>query len=233
MLCRDASATEFMMMAKLDEAHKRFDIYRHKPTEPQFNQGSPDAKLGWNDAVDKWVATVSTDSLVCDDCTYKRREGEEGVRATKAVNILNVSQGMEKLPSGQHWFWMDNNGKLTECGERRILECKYCDVNIENKWSNNSADPMSPRGNRDIVLSELMVRSAAPSLSPKGNLSVKFISGDRTIQPSARNVQCLNPENEVCFQFVKLGPTKFMVDFKAPLSPLQAFCAALSTHFWV
>lgn len=233
-LCRDIFGSEFVMMARIDEANKKFDIYRRKPTEAEFVEGVPDAKLTWNKEADKWMASVNVGSLVCDECAFRRRDEESSVSSTKFVTVLDIGQGMEKIHAGQHWFWLDMSGQLTECGDRRILECKHCDVNIENRWSNSGplSPPTSPRSapKKKVILS---VRSKAPTLSPKGNLSVRFIAMDRTILPSARNVQCYSTEDQVCFQFLKLSSTKFAIDYRAPLSPLQAFCAALSTHFWI
>ena len=233
-LSRDDAGSEFVMLARIDDVNKKFDIYQHKMTEPQYVAGVPDAILTWNSkAADKWIASVSLSSLVCDDCAYKRRSIDEtsGGPTTKFTCILEISQGMENLPTGQHWFWMDLSAKLTECGERRIIDCQHCHPTENNCRNAPLSPPLSPRS---LVKSDLSVRSMAPIVSPRGgNLSVSFISRDRTIQPSARNVQCssLNSE-EVCFQFIKLSSNVFAIDYRAPLSPLQAFCAALSTNFW-
>ena len=227
-LSRDPEATEFVMMARIDESKQRFDIYRRKPTEIQFVEGVPDARLTWNVAADKWVASVSIDSLVCDECAF-RRVDPEAAPNSKSHTILNISQGMEKIHSHQHWFWVDVTGQATECGDRRIFECKHCDNENRFNSANSSlilSPPGSPRAKKDLA-----VRSTAPTVSPDGNLSIKFISMDRTILPSSRNLQC-HSENQCCFQLLKIGGSRFAIDYRAPFSPLQSFCLALSTHFW-
>lgn len=56
----------------------------------------------------------------------------------------------------------------------------------------------------------------------------------RRILPSAKNFQLAlgdRPDQVVC-QYGKIGPTTFSLDFKSPLSVIQAFGISLSTILW-
>ena len=222
-LSRDGSATEFMMLARLYEAERCFRIYRHKPTEPQYNEASPDFKLCWNDIRSKWVASMSTNSLVCGSCVYKKRTAS--VFDEQPV-ILELNQGIEQAEVvTQHWFYMDIDGISTEFGDR-VVACKDCQAVKDENGSPS---------NRKRLLPKLHLQSVRPVVSKKGDLSIRFLTGGRTVQPSARNVQVKaadRDEDVVVFQFLKLSHSRFNIDFMSPLSPVQAFSIALSTHYW-
>merc|ERR1712060_178485 len=56
----------------------------------------------------------------------------------------------------------------------------------------------------------------------------------RPAQSSAKNFQIAlrqKPTHVIC-QYCKLGPTKFGLDFKYPLSVIQAFGISMTTLFW-
>jgi hypothetical protein len=56
----------------------------------------------------------------------------------------------------------------------------------------------------------------------------------RTIIPSAKNFQlsCGSSQEQVVCQCGKIGKDEFSIDFKYPLSVIQAFGISLTTIFW-
>jgi len=74
---------------------------------------------------------------------------------------------------------------------------------------------------------------------PEWNEDVRSLVLDfkgRSVHPSAKNFQLVpeysqKPEHMVC-QFAKIKPDMFSLDFRYPLSLIQAFAASLTTMFW-
>lgn len=237
-LSRDSSGTEFVMFAQMTEANREFRVYNRKPTEPDFLVDRPDFKLTWDDDKLMWCVTMCSDSLICDKCLYRSRNVS---LFDERPTILSVEQGRQKSEKGDnHWFFMDIEGVSTEFGNR-VVECRRCrddsagDESPFNSRSSFSLFPDSPtRSGR--VLPVFHLKSVIPSLTKSGDLSIRFMTRDRTVLPSARNMQItsMNPEGstEIVFQLIKVSAMKFNIDFRSPLAPIQAFCIALSTHYW-
>jgi hypothetical protein len=228
-LCRDREGEDFSLYAKLDEPNRCFNIYRHKPSEPNFRADLPDFKLCFDTEHKKWTASVYHNSFVCDKCMYSKRERSYSISSSISTSdvsgtlpvavtpLLELHQQVEKVPTGQHWFYLDCRGKSAEFGEG-LVECPEC------------CD--SPR--RSHVKQNLHVHSNPPTIK-NGELKVKFVTNGRDIIPSARNVQCSSSKHDggIVFQFVKVGDGIYNIDFKSPLSPIQALFIATSTHYWV
>ena len=220
-LARESTGAEFLMFARLRSDDRVFDIYHHKPLEKGFVENAPDFKLTWDAKMERWHVRMFTERIPCETCLYRTRNtafpGEKPV-------ILEINQGVQYSSKGtQHWFFMDITGVSTADGDR-IIECRQC----QERKSDSS-----PGGRRGRT--ELRLQSTIPTQTPAGDLSIRFLTRGRAIVPSSRNLQIINSTKdgaEIVMQFLKLSASRFNVDFKAPLSPLQAFCLALSTHFW-
>ena len=229
-LSRDRSGDHPILYAKLDEAARLFNIYRHKPGDFNFREELPDFKLSFSQTHDRWSASVFHNSFVCDKCTYTRRDRSYSIGSLSSsssmshktsANLLEVSQGVENLHTGQHWFHMSVNGRSVEFGED-LVECPECTENFNSRQMNASTNP------------GLEVHSIQPAVK-NGELKVKFITNNREILPSARNVQCASSKHneDIVFQLVRVGESGvFNLDYKFPLSLLQAFFIALTTHHW-
>jgi hypothetical protein len=238
-LSRDSTEGEFVMLGRLDEKAREFRVYHKKPTEPDFSASSPDFRLTWDQKAEKWTVVMCSEALVCNTCLYRSRS--VSYCEDKPV-ILSISQGLQRSEKAdQHWSYMDVDGISTEFGDN-LVECRRCrsartdsvDTSPLMARSSftlfNEVPPAAPR-------SELHLKSVIPTMNKSGDLSIRFMTRGRTIMPSARNLQIVtnSPENqstEIVLQFVKVSATKFNIDFRAPLSPIQAFCVALSTHYW-
>lgn len=214
-LSRDSLGTEFVLLARTNTEMNRFDIFHHKPGEPQYDGTSPDFTMTWSDDKLRWIAALSK-SVPCDRCIYKRRNS---VIVDDKPVILWITQGMEKSTvSEQHWFDMSIRGLSTEFGDRVVL-CKACQSDS------------SPTGTRKLP--EFTLQSVLPTISKKGELSIRFLTSGRNVLPSARNLQVKALDDRVVLQFLRMDPLRFFLDFSSPLSPIQALSIALSTHFWI
>jgi hypothetical protein len=237
-LSRDPSGTEFVMFAQMNESVKAFHVFNRRPTEPDFKVDRPDFKLAWDEDKSIWYVTMCADSLICDKCLYRSRNVS---LFDERPTILSICQGTQRSEKGDnHWFFMDIEGVSTEFGNR-VVECRRCredsggDDSIFNPRSSFNLLPDSPaRSGR--VLPAFHLKSVIPSLTKSGDLSIRFMTRDRTVLPSARNMQITshNTErpSEIVFQLIKVSAMKFNIDFRSPLAPIQAFCIALSTHYW-
>ena len=214
-LSRDSLGTEFVLLARMNDEMNRFHIFHHKPDEPRYDGASPDFTLTWSDDKLRWRSALCK-SVPCDKCIYRRRNS---VIVDEKPDILLITQGMEKSTvSEQHWFHMSIRGLSTEFGNRVVL-CKACQSDS------------SPTGT--LKLPELNLQSVLPTISKKGELSIRFLTSDRKVLPSARNLQVKTLDHRVVLQFLRMDSWRFFLDFSSPLSPIQAFSIALSTHFWI
>jgi len=232
-LCRDRQGEEFSLFAKLDESHKCFNVYRHKAGDPTFRVEFPDFKLTFDADRTRWLATVFHNSFICEKCMYSKRERSYSISSTASSTatttltggpvLLEIEQETEKIPTGQHWFYLNCRGKSAEFGEG-LVDCPEC-----------TPGSFSPRRRRISGDEGSLHVHSNPPVVKKGELKVKFITNSREIQPSARNVQCSSSRHngEIVFQLIKISDGIFNIDYRAPLSPIQAFFMALSTHYWV
>ena len=227
-LSREIAGEHSFLYAKLDEPSKSFNIHRHKPGDLNFRQDLPDFKLSFTQNRDRWTASVFYNSFVCDKCTYTRRERSYSVNSLSSsgssvqksqIGLLEISQGVEHLGTGQHWFHMTVNGRSTEFGDD-LIECPECSENVDSRQVRHNQS--------------LEVHSIPPAVK-NGDLKVKFLTNNREILPSARNVQCSSSKHngDTVFQLVRVGDGVFNMDYKSPLSPLQAFFMTLATHYWI
>ena len=221
LLSRESSGAEFLMFTRFYPEKRIFQIYHHSPLNAGFVEDSPDFKLSWNEDGKKWVARMCAERIVCETCLYRGRNAS--FFEEKPV-VLQMDQGIQHSTKGsQHWFYMDISGVSTANWDR-FAECRQC-----------QHQKRDTAGGLQRTLPELRLHSTSPTQTSSGDLSIRFLTRGRTIVPSARNLQVVNstPDGvEVVMQFLKLSSTRFNVDFKAPLSPIQALCLALSTHFW-
>lgn len=232
-LSRDSTESEFVMFARLDEQAREFRIYHKRSQEPDFTEKEPDFRMSWDGKAGKWSVVMCSEALVCNTCLYRSRSVSY---FEEKPTILTMQQGLQRSEKGdQHWSYMDVDGISTESGDR-LVECRRCRSARTGSMDgspltarasftdSNEPASLAPRG-------ELHLKSVIPSLNKAGELSIRFMTRGRTILPSARNMQ-ITTRNEIVFQFLKVSASKFNIDFRAPLSPIQAFCIALSTHYW-
>jgi hypothetical protein len=228
------------MLARFNEKKQEINIFHRKPQDPGFNEMQPDFRVSYDLKTENWSVVMCSQALVCNSCFYRSRT--TSICEDNPV-VLSVKQGLQRSESGdQHWFFMDIDGVWTDSDDR-VIECRRCrrerlgvehsSINTRSSFSLASGDPTCENYGRKSI----HLKSVVPSLTKAGELSIRFMTRGRTILPSARNMQITHRvENdqspEVVFQFIKVSPTKFNIDFRSPLSPIQAFCIALSTHFW-
>jgi hypothetical protein len=228
-LSRDSGDGGFLMIVFLDEKSREFRVYHKRPSDPDFVESRPDFKLSWNENGENWSVVMCSEALVCSTCMYRSRNVSY---FDEKPAILNIRQGVHHSEKGsQHWFFMDIDGISTEFGDR-VVECRRCRTGIDSFSPLNSRSSfISSLNTLPIPKPELHLKSVIPTITKSGDLSIRFLTRGRSILPSARNMQ-ITSNGEVVFQFIRISNTKFNIDFRSPLSPIQALCIALSTHYW-
>lgn len=233
-LSRDSGESGFLLFARIDEKSRQFRVYHKGIADSDYSENLPDFKFSWDVKGEHWSLVMCSNALVCSTCMYRSRN--VSIFDEKPL-ILSVHQGMgQSEKGGQHWFYMDVEGISTEFGDR-IVECRSCrsartgiescsPVNSRSSFSlSQGAMPALPKR------PELHLKSVVPSMAKNGDLSIRFKTNGRSVLPSARNMQIVSG-GEIVFQFIKVSTNKFNIDFRCPLSPIQALCIALSTHYW-
>ena len=226
-LAREPSGADFLMSAKLSAQKRVFSIYLHKPSERAYSESSPEFRLSWSPDTQIWSASVEAETVRCDTCLYNRRNPS---LVEVKPRFLEIKQDVEDGGSNSRWYHMEVSGLSTEFGDR-VLECARCKcLKAEN------VSPSNQSGAKRRIFPEFHLHSVTPSVSSVGELSIKFEAEDRKILASARNVQLMTQSigkcAQVVFQFMRVDGMRFKLDYRSPVSVAQAFCMALSTHFW-
>jgi len=102
---------------------------------------------------------------------------------------------------------------------------------VPSEWSSSGKDSHILKAYRDNQTENLYILG---NKSPKWNAQVRAYVLDfnnRVTKPSVKNFQLINAadQNTVILQFGRVGKESFSLDFRYPLSPLQAFAIALSS----
>jgi len=115
------------------------------------------------------------------------------------------------------------------------------EVTIPGLYSDESRVIWCPKLGRDDLGSDSGCDGESQQLvtkAPAWNDEVESLVLDfkaRNVMSSAKNFQLAfghRPEHVIC-QYGKIGPDKFSLDFRYPLSCVQSFAMTLTTMFWV
>jgi len=122
--------------------------------------------------------------------------------------------------------------------------CNRMHINIPGLYSDGSrvvwcpclgrGDLANPEGNGRSALEVQHLITRSPDWNEDCQSLVLDFRG-RCIQSSPKNFQLAlrqKPDHVVC-QYGKIGPSTFGLDFKYPLSVVQAFSASMTTLFWI
>lgn len=213
----------FLLYARTSLEARKVDIFSYDPKQDgeQLFQGSkPAFSLAFGTSRAEW-------RLVREQCEHCRF-------SPKHVSCL--CQGKQQVAFGRHFTKKLGNG---------VSNCM--DVIIPGLQEDGTPAIWCPRlGKTDLASPKHGANKARReeetetlvSRCPTWNEEVECLVLDfagRTVQASPKNFQLAlpgRPEEVVC-QYGKMGPTTFSLDFKGPLSVVQAFGVALSTAFLV
>lgn len=213
-----AEGGEFLLYAATDVEGCNVAIHLYDPNRENdktlFDRAKPAFCLSFNKSHTEWVLTQER----CEGCQLAPR------------HVSCEGHGKQQLVVITH------RRKQVGDGVSNIME-----VRIPGIYNNGTAVHWCPvAGHGDLRhaqetghLTQTLLTQAPTWNADVGSLVLDFKG--RSITASAKNFQLAlrqKPEHILC-QFGKLSDSNFGLDFKFPLSVVQAFAVALSTMFWV
>jgi hypothetical protein len=195
---------ENLLLARVSQNTGAFSIFVMGEGDPPATMG-PAFTLMPNDRRDRWELHADT----CDRCE------DRGRRRCGRRELATISHHTEKI---------DENDVKIFCLDMEIPAVSQSGV--VDVWC-----PVCNGEDAELRFIELTTRK------PQWNAKRKTLSLDffgRVSQASARNFQLevAGKPDKVKLLFGKVGDSSFVLDFQRPLSPIQAFAAAITTHVW-
>lgn len=207
---------DFLMYAKvnLEAGQVGFFLYDPDENEKLFNSAKPAFTMSWNKDKTQWYIVQER----CENCQFCPKHLSCSCYGKQQIAWI----GHHRKPIGDGIFnCMEVQVPgLHEDGSRVV----WCPLNGRDDLS-APLDPDSHEAH-ELITNE-------PSWNDEIQSLVLDFKG-REILSSAKNFQLglsQNPEHVLC-QYGKTGPHTFGLDFKYPLSAVQAFGISLTTIFW-
>lgn len=211
---------DFLMYAKAFPEARKVHFFLYSPDDSKdpallYDPARPAFSMSWNQAKTEW----RLEQEKCENCQFSPKH-------------LSCSAccGKQQVAFMRH--------SRTAIGDG-IFNCM--EVHIPGLYSDESRVIWCPKLGRCDLGSEAHENSYESqrliTKQPVWNNEVESLVLDfkgRTIQSSAKNYQLAlakRPEHVIC-QYGKIGSNTFSLDFRYPLSVIQAFGTALSTMFW-
>jgi len=206
---------DFLVYARTLLDARRVEFFLYNPTEPDklFDAAAPVFTMAFTKDRREWRLVQER----CEHCHYVPRRLSCACRGKQQVACIRHV----RRPVGEGIFnGMEVHIPALHSNGSRVVWCPLL----------GRGDLGAPAdGGQDAL--RLVTRK------PAWNDDVESLVLDfrgRHIQSSAKNFQLglpQKPEHVVC-QFGKLGPETFSLDFRCPLSVIQAFAVSLTTLFW-
>jgi len=206
-------AGDFLMYASVRLEASRVDFHLYDPCQKElYHADRPAFTMGFNSTRDEWRLVAEQ----CEACQFLPPHLSCTAHGKQQVAFIKHRQN----PVGE--------------GISNVME-----VRIPGLYQNDSSVIWCPMlGMPDLAdaeegneIQQLITRK------PVWNEQVQSLVLDfkgRNIVSSAKNFQLAlrqKPQHVIC-QYGKIGSTNFGLDFRYPLSVIQAFGAAMSTLFW-
>lgn len=209
---------DFLMYAlAMPEARKvQFHLYNPNEKEPSslFDVARPSFTMTWNEAKTEWRLVQEK----CEHCQFSPKHLSCACCGKQQVAFIKHS----RTPIGDGIFnCMEVHVPGLYSDESRVIWCPKLGR------GNLGAEPLD-----DCCESQKLVTK-----KPVWNDEVESLVLDfkgRGITSSAKNFQLglgRKPEHVIC-QYGKIGTNTFSLDFRYPLSIIQAFAIAMTTVFW-
>lgn len=235
----------FLLYARLYAQERRVDIFQYDPKdEAHYDVNKPAFRLNFNSARTEWSLVQER----CQCCLYSPVScGGKGKQQLACVRHFQkklgdgVSNCMEvKIPgvgmngSPVVWCSRGKSGTPTSSPCRSPTRQKIVDFSDYGDASPVvSPERASPVG---FSLSTGRESETLTTKMPTWNEEFECLVLDfegRSVTSSAHNFQLAHSEDpaQLLCQYGKIGPTTFSLDFKKPLSVVQAFGVSLSTMF--
>lgn len=208
-------AGDFLMYAAIRlEAHRAdFHLYDPNCHKELFNQERPAFTMSYNGSKDTWRLVQER----CSACQYL---------SPSRSCAAHGKQQMAVIKHKQHVVG-EGISNIMEVIIPGLYQDDTCVVWCPMLGMGDLADAEAGNGESQTLITR----------KPVWNEQVQSLVLDfkgRNIVSSAKNFQLAlrqKPQHVIC-QYGKLSPTNFGLDFRYPLSVIQAFGAAVSTIFW-
>lgn len=206
---------DFLMYARVCLEARRVDFFLYNPSERDqlYDPSSPAFTMTFNKEKTEWRVVQER----CEQCRFAPRR------------LSCACHGKQQVAWVRHIRKPVGDGIFN-----------YMEVHVPGLYSDGSRVVWCPLlGRGDLGAEPDGGREAQKLVArrPQWNDEVESLVLDfkgRHIQSSAKNFQLAlqqKPEHVIC-QYGKIGPQTFSLDFKYPLSVVQAFAVSLTTLFW-
>lgn len=204
---------EFLLFAKRHPKECRVDFFMYNESDDNYDPTRPAFTMVFNASKTQWKLVKAQ----CELCQYRSKH--RSCDHLGKQQVAHVEQTREAIGDG-------------------IFNCM--DVRIPGIFSDGSRVVWCPAAGYDgsaLASAEDDQALCLVTKRPVWNEEVESLVLDfkgRCITASAKNFQLAfrNRPDQVICQFGKTGPGTFSLDFRFPLSVIQAFAISLSTSFW-
>eukprot|EP00440_Ansanella_granifera_P071407 gb/GFBE01077494.1/.p1 GENE.gb/GFBE01077494.1/~~gb/GFBE01077494.1/.p1 ORF type:complete len:311 (+),score=69.22 gb/GFBE01077494.1/:1-933(+) len=207
---------DFLMYAKANLEAREVSFFLYNPSEKNdqlFNSEKPAFSMSWNKDKTEWRIVQER----CENCQFSPK------------HLTCTCHGKQQVA------WIRHHRKPVGDG---IFNCM--EVQVPGLYADGSRVvwcPLLGRGDLSAPIDDSYEAQRLITKQPSWNDEVESLVLDfkgRHILSSAKNFQLAlsqKPEHVLC-QYGKIGPQTFSLDFKYPLSVIQAFGVSLTTLFW-
>jgi len=207
---------DFLMYARTNVEARQVSFFLYNPSEKDdklFNSEKPAFSMTWSKDKTEWRIVQER----CENCQFAPK------------HLTCACHGKQQVA------WIRHHRKPVGDG---IFNCM--DVQVPGLYADGSRVvwcPLAGRGDLSAPLDDTYEAQRLITKQPTWNDEVESLVLDfkgRHILSSAKNFQLAlsqKPEHVLC-QYGKIGPSTFSLDFKYPLSVIQAFGISLTTLFW-
>lgn len=205
---------EFLLFARTLPKELRVDFFLLNPSDDDYDAKRPAFTMSWNSSKTQWKLVKTQ----CELCQYRSKH--RSCDHLGKQQLAHIEQTREPVGDG-------------------IFNCMG--INIPGIFADGSRVVWCPAVGYDgSALAAACDGHEALCLDtkrPVWNEEVESLVLDfkgRSVSASAKNFQLAlqsRPDQVIC-QFAKMGPGNFSLDFRFPLSVIQAFAISLSTMFW-
>lgn len=207
---------DFLMYARANLEARRISFYLYNPSEKGvnlFNAEKPAFAMTWNSERTEWRLVQER----CENCQFSPK------------HLTCSCYGKQQVA------WIRHHRKPVGDG---IFNCM--EIHVPGLYADGSRVvwcPLLGRGDLSIPIDDSYEAQKLMTKQPSWNEEVESLVLDfkgRHILSSAKNFQLAlsqKPDHVLC-QYGKIGPQTFSLDFKYPLSVIQAFGTSLTTLFW-
>lgn len=207
---------DFLMYARADLEARKMSFYLYNPSDKGvnlFNADKPAFAMTWNNERTEWRLVQER----CENCQFSPK------------HLTCSCYGKQQVA------WIRHHCKPVGDG---IFNCM--EIHVPGLYADGGRVvwcPLLGRGDLSQPIDDSHEAQKLVTKQPTWNEEVESLVLDfksRHILSSAKNFQLVlsqKPDHVLC-QYGKIGPQTFSLDFKYPLSVIQAFGTSLTTLFW-